>query len=153
MKCLTKCFVLALLLCSFAVAKDPLPAVCGPENASFKINRSTALPPTPVPENGKALVYVFGFGKYAVDGKPLGEINQSYSFFQLDPGEHHVCAQYSNWMNGRFFSLHSLDAKTGETYYLEISFPPYGRFTLSVMDPDEARGRMSKFPFSTSQPK
>jgi hypothetical protein len=26
------------------------------------------------------------------DGKPLGQLNQSYSFFRLDPGERHVRA-------------------------------------------------------------
>jgi hypothetical protein len=147
-----KCFALALLLSSFAIAKDPLPQACGPQT-SFKINRSPALPLTPVPEDGKALVYILGTGKYSIDGKPLGEVQRSYSFFQLDPGERHMCAQFTWITHNNVVSLHSLNPKAGETYYLELRFLGRGPFEVGFPDPDEARYRISKLPFTTSQPK
>ena len=55
----------------------------------------------------------------------------------------------------REISLHSLDAKPGETYYIYltgINVPRQG-FQLEVLDRDDANYKLAKFEYGTSQPK
>ena len=90
------------------------------------------------PEQGKALVYFFvdfvtaPTMRVGVDGNWVGANNgKSYFFFQVDPGEHNVCAE---WQSGTFKksservgeAIH-LPAEAGKTYYLrpELQLPAH----------------------------
>jgi hypothetical protein len=102
-------------------------------------------------------VYLFGWGTLALDGKALGAVSGSYAVVEVDPGEHHLCG----WAPGArlkwpaLFStaLHSLNAKSGETYYLDLDITTRFVLKLNLVDPDEGRHMVGSLPFSTSQPK
>ena len=144
-----KFFALAVLLSSFAIAKDRLPDACGPD-VSFK--RLNGMPAMARLDNGKALIYIIGFGKYAADGHMLGEVDRSYSTVQLTPGEHHLCGEFRLGFH-TVVALHSLNVKAGETYYVEMGFAGRGPYAFKILDPDEAGYRISKLPFTVSTPK
>ncbi len=144
-----KCFALALLLSSFAIAKDPVPEACGPQT-SFKWLNGVSAPAQP--EQGMALIYVLGFGTYAADGHKLAKVSRSFTVLQLSPGEHHLCGEYHPGFR-EVIGLHSITAKAGESYYLEMNFAGHGPYSLRLLDPDEGRYRISKLPFTMSTPK
>jgi hypothetical protein len=160
-----KGFAIALLLSSCAIAQTAPPvAACGPQDVSFKVVKDKSQHPTPTPENGKAILYVFGWGTLAVDGTPVGAVSGSGDYFVLpiDPGEHHLCARFSArvWpaaiplVKVKEVSLHSLEAKPGETYYvaLQVTLPYYG-FKLDLLDPDQGKYVVAASTFSTSHPR
>ena len=122
-----------LACCAFgaedrAVAPDFESAACGPRNVKLEVKVDPSQHPTPVP----------------------------YFFAAVDPGEHHLCA-YATFWGATFVSLHSLEAKAGETYYF-LPMPigdggRGGRYALEQLDPDEGRNLVSKARFGTSHPK
>ena len=152
-----KTWAIAALLCARAAAQSPpADAACGPKQQAFQVIKDRSQHPTPTPSAGKALVYFFGHGMFAVDGKTLGAVTNSYGLVEVDPGEHHFCG----WMTGTFGplkmyapSLHSLTAEPGRSYYFEMVDRLYYPFTLELLDPDEGRYQISRQPFSTSRPK
>jgi hypothetical protein len=106
-------------------------AACGPSATEFsvkignEISRSIEQPPP-----GKALVYVVEDQKYkamrdvttrvGLDGAWIGaNRGNSYLFFSVEPGEHHVCTDWiSDWLpGGRLVSLSVLNAEAGKVYF------------------------------------
>jgi hypothetical protein len=147
------------------MASDPKPdAACGPPNVAFKVTLDKTQHPTPAPPGGKAMLYVFGYGTLAIDGEWVGAVSGVDNYFPLpiDPGEHHLCARFDGrsaygpqLSKIKGVALHSLDAKSGQTYYVDIretsgSSPG---FALDLIDPDEGRYRLASSTFSTSRPK
>ena len=161
-----KSLAIAVLLSSCAISQNAAPdAACGPQNVTFKVIRDKTQHPTPAPQTGKAMVYVLGVGTLAVDGNLIGAVdgNGTYFFTELDSGEHHLCERFPGRLPGplglpiikiNYSALHSLDAKSGETYYLRLrlNFRDYG-FTLEVLAPDEGKLFLASSTFSTSNPK
>jgi hypothetical protein len=159
-----KAFAIALLLSSAAFAQVPPPdAACGPQDVSFKVVRDKSQHPTPAPENGKAMLYVFGFGMLAMDGSWVGAVDGTGAYFtsQIDPGDHHLCARVI-YRTGpgvllpiwkiKDFSFHALDAKPGETYYVDLNMVAYN-FRLELLDPDQGKYLLASSTFSASHPK
>ena len=123
------------------------------------------------PEAGKALVYVIQdigamqcYGacitsKIGVDGAWVGANHRnSYFSFALDPGEHHLCANWQSHL-GRLSSvvgLTHLTAEAGKIYYYRTRAVGMGGptfFDFEAIDSDQARLFIAQIPQSISHPK
>jgi hypothetical protein len=143
-----------------ALAPNLESAACGPRDMKLEVKIDRSQHPTPVPPEGKALVYVVNqeiHDSIGLDGKWAGANDRgTYFFVAVDPGEHHLCA-YATFWGATFLSLHSLQAKAGETYYfLPLPIGDGGRggkYSLEQLDPDEGKYLVSKARFGTAQPK
>ena len=105
-------------------------SACGPADTQFTIKTTDGLQSLRQPEPGKALVYVIEDQKMSyvrsvtsrvgLDGAWVGaNRGNSYLFFSVDPGEHHLCADWvSDFVaGGRVVALAPLTAEAGKTYY------------------------------------
>jgi len=145
---------------------------CGPSEVNFITETSTAQPPAQ-PEPGKALVYVaedfptvqptIGSPriKVGLDGAWMGATHgKSYLFFQLDPGEHHLCIKWQSTLE-RFSKLASfayLTAEPGKTYYYRARITFSSQWAneyldLDPVDADEGQYLVASSPLVTSHPK
>jgi hypothetical protein len=164
-----KTLLISILYCLPALAADqPLPevaavrAACGPESVKFNVKPSPGQPSAPQPEPGKALVYVVEqfdgpphpIVKVGLDGSWVGaNRGTSYLFFAIEPGEHHLCAEWQvrepPSSIRRTVSLASLRAEPGQTYYLRARFlwnansPDFEK-----IDPDQGRLLVETSPLS-----
>jgi len=114
-----------LTCCAFgedrvAAAPNIETAACGPLNEKLEVKIDRSQHPTPAPPEGKALVYVVNqevHDNIGLDGKWAGANERgTYFFVAVDPGEHHLCV-YATYHGASWLSLHSLQAKAGDTYY------------------------------------
>lgn len=152
---------------------------CGPLNTEFQTkidyNRSADFQP----EGGKALVYVAEDQKFqaarevtariGVDGAWVGATRgNSYIFFSVDPGEHHLCADWrSAFLSyGRRVSLFGFAAEAGKVYYFRArttggpssmldrsSLDESASLDLDLVNADEGKLLVSTSPYSDSRPK
>ena len=151
-------YLAALMSLAFvSMAQSPAPdAACGARDARFEVTKDKTQHPTATPADGKALIYLIGEARgtatLAVDGKPVDAVSNSYSYLEIDPGKHHLCALFRGFPLDTRISLHSLEAKAGEVYYFGVV---YYRFPtrLELLDPDEAKYQISQLSYSRSQPK
>lgn len=147
--------------CAFGKDRAVVPnveaAACGPRDVQFEVKVDRSQHPLPEPPDGKALVYVVSqdlHNNIGVDGKWVGaNDSRTYFFVEVEPGVHHLCA-YAIYGRTSWLSLHSLQAKAGDTYYF-LTFPignggPGGRYSLEQLDPDEGQYLVSKNRFATS---
>jgi len=157
-----------LLLSCFAFGQDETAVVaaeaaCGPRDVKFEVKADATQHPTPMPGNGKALIYVVQedpiTSRLGVDGKWVGASKgQTYFFVPIDPGEHHLCAIGQIGAVTRV-SLHGLKAEAGMTYYFVphiVGAPVYiieSKFDLSLEDPDQGKALVARAKFATSHPK
>ncbi|HEV2615743.1 MAG TPA: DUF2846 domain-containing protein [Candidatus Acidoferrales bacterium] len=173
-------FVLFLLACPmFAAAQTD--SVCGPANVNFDIRTTKQAPASPAAQSGKALVYFLQDDlkyntaprpttRFAVDGTWVGATHaNSYFYVFVDPGEHHVCANWQSARTGlswigpkRSTAATHFTADAGQTYYFRardiakmddnkiVSEP---EVLLSLLDSDEARAVIQSFSFSISHPR
>jgi hypothetical protein len=125
---------------------------CGTSDSEIKYDVKTDKDhhPTPDPEPGKALVYIYRSGvlagavqtKAAIDGKWIGaNLGNNYFFVQLAPGEHHLCSKAEN------NSILTLDVEAGKTYYVrqEISIGTTKARNFAVlMDDEKGKKEMAK---------
>jgi hypothetical protein len=127
-------FLLAFLLASPALAQDnPMSAAsrfaCGPGNVEFTAAKSKDPRPMAQPEAGKALVYVIavkslGLVRVGLDGAWVGAVNDTSSVsFAVDPGEHHLCANWQSRMKDdpATFAFRSFTAESGKVYYFKTT--------------------------------
>ena len=99
-------------------------AGCGSDSIHFDVKLDKKQHPTPQPDAGKAVVYVFEDDqtrgsfpttRVGVDGKWMGaNLPESYFFFSVDPGAHHLC---SNWQGSKIGDALDFTAQAGKTYY------------------------------------
>jgi hypothetical protein len=133
-------------------------AGCGPSQTEFNVKTDKNQHPTPQPEVGRALVYVFDTIKLdpgivignvtlriGLDGDWMGANHgDSYFYFPVDPGEHRVCAQWQSSLDSRskLASAASLTAEAGQTYYFraiaDARSRDRGAVRLEPLDPAEA---------------
>jgi hypothetical protein len=95
-----------------------------------------------------------------VDGAWVGAIRgNSYIFFSVQPGDHHLCV---NWQSGfltpsGLFALANLKAQAGKVYYFRArTFNESNRgyaLDLDVTDNDEGQYLVASSAFSKSHPK
>ena len=160
-----KAIVAAILLlpcCAFCQDKAAISAAegaCGPRAVQFKVSADKSAHPTPIPENGKAMIYVVqkdsATTRVGADGKWLGAARRgTYFFASIDPGEHHLCAigRIGLWSH---VSLRELKAKPGETYYFVAGGGELlaDEFTLKQVDADEGKYLVALAHLSAFQPK
>jgi hypothetical protein len=128
-----KAILAALFFASPLLAQDQAAtalavAGCGPDQIQFDVKTDKNQHPSAQPESGKALVYVFNVVadmgsttmRVGLDGAWLGANHgQSYFFFSVDPGNHHLC---TNWQStfkriSKLGSAANLSAEAGRVYY------------------------------------
>jgi|HubBroStandDraft_1064217.scaffolds.fasta_scaffold383646_2 hypothetical protein len=161
-----------ILLTMAAFAQDPsaiasAEAACGPKGVNFDVKDDNSQHNIGQPEAGKALVYVIqDIGavnciggcittKIAVDGGWVGvNHHNSYLFFAIDPGEHHLCA---NWQSrvarmSRVIGLAHFTAEASKVYYfrtrlLGVGGPTF--FDIDSIDSDMGRFFVASIPLSS----
>ncbi|MGC2330406.1 MAG: DUF2846 domain-containing protein [Candidatus Acidiferrales bacterium] len=144
---------------------------CGPAKIEFDV-KTEKQHPVMQPAPGKALVYFLQDDakfestprpttRFGLDGAWGGATHRnSYFYVSVDPGEHHVCANWQNFVGfgARSTAAMHFTAEAGGVYYLRArdvfhrNHPP-AVVELGSLDGDEAQLLMSMFSFSTSQPK
>jgi len=166
--------ILFFVASAFAQETPAVPhpqAACGPTGIGFDTETSTAQTPAQ-PDPGKALVYVaedfqptIGVGaitiKVGLDGAWMGATHGgSYIFFQVSPGEHHLCIKWQSHFK-RFSKLAAfarLNAEPGKTYYFRARSMYNPRWAneyldLDALDPDEGQYMVATSRPMASHPK
>ena len=151
---------LFLLFCGYCVAQSNASknkaladaawarAGCGVDSAHFNVKLDKPQRPTPQPEAGQAMVYVFeddftrtGFPtmRVGLDGKWVGgNVPGSYLFFSIQPGAHRLC---SNWQGtSNIGAAVDFTAESGKIYYFHATFKSRGDvFDLKPVEDAEAQ--------------
>jgi hypothetical protein len=147
---------------------------CGTSSTKFDVKTSSSQHPFAKPAPGKALVYFLQDDAYfqsvprpttrfGLDANWIGATHSnSYFYVSVDPGEHHICADWQSFV-GLYVAHKSaaahLTAVEGQSYFFLVknffsskeNLPAVMK--MSPLDSDEAQLLMSKFAFSTSTPK
>ena len=164
---------LFLLFCGYCVAQQSntsknkaladaawARAGCGADSARFDVKLDKPQRPTPQPEAGNAMVYVFeddfartGFPttRVGLDGKWTGgNVPGSYLFFSIQPGTHRLC---SNWQGtSNIGAAVDFAAEAGKIYYFHATFMFGGDvFVLKQVEDAEAQFLIATHYLSASQ--
>lgn len=152
-------------------------AGCGPTEVKFTVKTDKKQHPMAQPDAGKAIVYVFGgedidlggfvIGKegvmtrWGIDGVWVGAgYRNSYFFFSVDPGDHHLCAGRQAYSKAS--AAASFTAEAGKAYYFRTkshhartksSDYGSGQEELEPVDPAAAQLLIADSPFTIFQPK
>jgi hypothetical protein len=143
----------------------PLPAACGPRDASFNVKLDKSSHSLTPPEPGKARIYflqdtgVTAISSspteptmFAVDGAWAGAIHgKSYFSISIDPGEHHLCAALKFNREGRTAVLAHLQVEAGKTYFYRMRLIE-DLAGLDPVDSDEASYLIANYPLSVFHP-
>ena len=171
---------LALLLAVFPLAAfaqnkaivTAAAAGCGPGETNFDVKRDKHGHTLGQPPEGKALVYFLEDDsmfasifkpttRVGIDGAWTGATHgDSYFYFSVDPGEHHLCASWQstgNWGVAHNTAAVHFTAHAGDVFYFRVrnihSKEWLASIDLEPVDSDEAVLLMSTFSFSSSRPK
>jgi len=147
-------------------------AGCGDSAAKFDVKNDRHKHPLRQPAEGKALVYFLEDDsmfasvfkpttRVGVDGSWVGATHgDSYFYFSVDPGEHHLCAGWQseeNWNFAHQAAAAHFTARAGDVFYFRVrniySKEWLASIDLEPVDSDEAVLLMSTFSFSSSRPK
>lgn len=133
---------------------------CGPTNVKFSVKTDESKSPPAAPDTGKALVYfiedtaAFDNGpaptvRVGMDGSWIGAAHgNSWFAFNVDPGVHHLCA---NWQGAVFGIIGSdqevaaahFTAEAGKTYFFRMQNIRYEKAGISLdlapIDSDEGQ--------------
>ena len=158
---------------------------CGPANVKFDVSTTKEKPPAPEIQTGKALIYFLQDDlkynwaprpttRFAIDGAWVGATHtNSYFYVFVDPGEHHLCANWQSartglsWMGPkRSTAATGFTAEADKTYYFRAqdilhteqdnnvnTIKSEPEVLLSPLDSDEAQVLMNTFSFSSSHSK
>ena len=165
-----KAALVALLFAASAFAQDQAAitaaeATCGAKDVKFEAKQDSTQHPTPQPEPGKALVYVFytdveyALTKVGMDGAWVGANHgSSYFFFAADRGEHHLCINWQSRLDirSRALAMASFTAEEGKVYYFRERIFPGAHdysFDLDSINSDEGKYLVASSPLSVSHPK
>lgn len=150
-------FTIIVFSCvAFAQTKDVsdlTKAACGPDDVHFDLKTNTINHSITQPEAGKALVYVVGedmsegffckgcdiVARVGLDGNWIGAINgDSFLSFSIEPGEHHLCANWQSIFSRRskYLSLANLNAEAGKVYYFRMRLTTQGQGNPPILDLD-----------------
>ena len=163
-------FSFALVALS-AFAQDNLAAPgCGDPSAKLSIETHHAGNAPMQPDAGKALVYVIendsNFAsipkpttRTGIDGKWIGATHgNSYFYFAVDPGVHHLCASWQRAVvlgRGRQVSALHFTAEPGGVYFFEVKnvfqdtrTSALLDSTLQPIDSDEGQVLVGKYQLS-----
>jgi len=176
--------LLAVLLLTFATGafaqSSPTPTAvapgCGTADTKFDVSTSNSQHPMAKPDPGKALIYFLQDDTYfdarprpttrfAIDGTWIGATHgNSYFYLSIDPGEHHLCANWQSYLGptglgtGLDTAAARFRAEAGGIYF--FSARNHGTLhtgaagvELLPTDGDEAQLLMSRFALASSRPK
>jgi hypothetical protein len=152
---------------------DSIAPGCGAANIKFSVTTDKSKHPVVQPEVGKALVYfIEDDTEFESTPKPTTRIGvdgtwvaanhgNSYSYFSVDPGEHHLCA---SWQGKTVLGAKKTSAaahfkaETGKVYYFIVKNKwlrehGFTQVDLSPLDTDEGQLLATRFASSTSHPK
>ncbi len=161
-------FLGAIVLCFFLGAipalATVLPGSCGKDGVTFAVKTQKNQPAPAPPPAGKArIVFVENLehnsglcikckvtARVGVDGAWVGaDYGDSHFSYTVDPGEHHLCADWQSALGRlrqRKVGLASFNAEAGEVYYYEIKvrdlqYKTTDEMTLELkpLDPDEGK--------------
>jgi hypothetical protein len=132
-------------------------AACGAKETQFDAKQDTIHHPTPQPEPGKALVYVIedlgqcpgcapnsyawstgvedALTRVGVNGAWVGaNRGSSYIAFSIDPGDHHLCANWQSSLESRShaFAMAGFTAQEGKSTTSGSDFSPGTGITPSI---------------------
>jgi hypothetical protein len=147
---------------------------CGSYDVQFDVKTTRSQNDLPAPDSGKALVVFLQDDaryetiprpttRFGIDGTWVGATHSnSYFYVPVDPGEHHLCA---NWQSKGILvgssrptaALHFV-AEAGKVYSFRARDTynkdrPPAEVKLEVIDNDEAQILMNSFELSSSHPK
>lgn len=150
-------------------------AACGPDHDKFNVRTDKKQMPQGQVVPDKALVYFFQDDadlyvrprptfRLGVDGQWVGATqSNSYFYFNVDPGEHGLCAKEQMKMSlalGRPFRVgNRFKAEAGRTYYFRLKEALDRRFVttwiveLDPVDADTGQVLMRRLSFSTFEHK
>ena len=147
---------------------------CGPYNLQFNVKTTENKNALPAPDSGKALIVLLQDDarfqtiprpttRFGIDGTWVGATHSnSYFYVLVDPGEHHLCA---NWQSkavligpSRSTAAMQFVAEAGKIYTfrardLYYKDRPPAELKLEAVDNDEAQILMNSFELSSSHPK
>ena len=153
---------------AFAQNKSTDPAIapgCGTDDAKFEVTKIKDQHPVTQPDDGKALVYFIEDDREyypqrkptmlaGLDGRWIGATHgNSYFFFSVTPGEHHLCASWQG--KNQIRAVAHFTAEPGKIYYFAVknraaTFQPYG-IDFVPLDSDPGLLLASRFPLGTFQ--
>ena len=152
--CSVCCISAFLVITSSGLAQQrpENPAACGPADVHMKVQNSKSNSETPL-SPGKAHVYIVGVFRrpsfeffvdptilIGMDGSWLGATrNRSYLEFSIEPGDHHLCAEWNSTLQKRLPALATLKAEPGRSYYFRARIMYPGGLDFQPLDPDEGR--------------
>jgi hypothetical protein len=146
---------------------------CGKVDVKFDIKTDRIQHPFVRPEPGKALIYFLQDDSYylgvprpstrfGLDGNWVGATqSNAYFYVSVDPGEHHLCAEWQSFVGltrGPKSGASHFTAEAGSAYFFLVrdhfeQNHGSAHMRLSPVDSDEGQLLMSKFGFSTSRAK
>lgn len=146
---------------------------CGPSGQTFSVKTNKNQHPFAQPDAGKALVYfIQDDSQFNASGKPtvragldgawVGATHgNSYFYFPVDPGEHHLCASWQGKFQQAYVAADHFRAEAGEIYFFRVvdtwSWPKGSSLVMTTdlkrVNRDEGQLLASRFPLSTSRAK
>ena len=173
-----KSTLVAVLLISSAWAQDTPKGIavapgCGPIDAKFEVKTDKEQHPITEAKAGKAVVYFVEDDTHfqstpkpttriGLDGAWIGANHgNSYFYFSVDPGEHHLCASWQSTVGHgtrhKAAAAH-FTAEPGGVYYFSVKNSwllgsQIMGIELVPLDSDEGQLLASRFSFSTFRPK
>jgi hypothetical protein len=147
---------------------------CGPSETKFQVNTNKNDHRLAQPDGGKALVYVIEDDtrfftvpkptiRLGIDGSWQGATHgNSYFYFSVEPGEHHLCASWQSnplYLGTHRVSAAHLSAQAGGVYYFRVrdiyrrdaQDPP--TMDIEPLDSDEGQLLAGRFSLSTAKQK
>lgn len=146
---------------------------CGAEKAKFDVKTDKSRHPMIQPDAGQALVVFIQDDsdfdsmptpttRAGLDGGWVGATHgNSYFYFSVEPGEHHLCASWQTTVilgQGHKAAAAHFTAEAGKVYYFRVR--NYWRqehgaahIDFAPLDSDEGLLLASRFAISTSRPK
>ena len=148
---------------------------CGADDAKFDVSTEKPRQPVGKPETGKALVVFLQDDnkfssrprpttRFGIDGTWIGAASaNSYFSVAVDPGEHHLCAKWQNFIGFTFgqgtnTAAAHFTAEPGVVYFF-VARDSYNKYDtppevkLLPLDSDEGQLLTAKFSLVESRPK
>ena len=168
-----KTILLFLILAGRALAQsDPgiaiAPGGCGDSKEKLAVKLDKKQHPLAKPDDGKALVYFVQDDtqfnaidkptvRAGIDGAWVGATHgNSYFYFSVDPGEHHLCSSWQGIGQERYVAATHFNAMVGEVYFFRVQ-DTWSSLMMTTdlkrVNRDEGQLLASRFPFSTSRAK
>jgi hypothetical protein len=127
-------------------------AGCGPQKTQYEVTLDTPDKGVIAPSPGKARVYVIEIvgannagttTRVGVDGNWVGaNTGKGYVSFEMEPGEHHICADWQSMLKVKQQDggAMAVKAEEGRTYYFVVGVLVQA-LDFSLTEVDEAEGQ------------